>query len=91
MNVGVPIFLGRIVEDLATGKRECICPPALSELKTDWLGFDVETAPYVDITFYVVASFLSDSNRMLYRYLYLPLEQHSEREMNQMSFDCLLK
>ena len=28
---------------------------------------------------------------MLYRYLWLPIEQYSEREMNSLSFDTLLK
>ena len=32
-----------------------------------------------------------DSNSMLYRYLWLPIEQYSEREMTMLSFDCLLK
>lgn len=27
---------------------------------------------------------------MLYRYLWLPIEQYSEREMTMLSFDCLL-
>ena len=49
------------------------------------------SAPYVSIATYVFVSFLQDSNTMLYRYLWLPIEQYSEREMTMLSFDCLLK
>ncbi|GAA5884497.1 hypothetical protein JCM3774_004556 [Rhodotorula dairenensis] len=46
--------------------------------------------PFVPIVLYVVFSFLQDSNTMLYQYLWLPIEQYSEREMALMSFDILL-
>ncbi|GAA5957731.1 hypothetical protein JCM8115_006232 [Rhodotorula mucilaginosa] len=46
--------------------------------------------PFVPIVLYVIFSFLQDSNTMLYRYLWLPIEQYSEREMALMSFDILL-
>ncbi|KAL8287124.1 hypothetical protein RQP46_003576 [Phenoliferia psychrophenolica] len=46
--------------------------------------------PYVSIATYVLVSFLQDSNSMLYHYLWLPIEQYSEREMTMLSFDCLL-
>ncbi|KAK4051664.1 ATP-binding cassette-type vacuolar membrane transporter Hmt1 [Microbotryomycetes sp. JL221] len=48
-------------------------------------------SPYQNIVFYSIASFLRSSNNMLYRYLWLPIEQYSEREMNSLSFDCLLE
>ncbi|KAM0790019.1 hypothetical protein ACM66B_005348 [Microbotryomycetes sp. NB124-2] len=47
-------------------------------------------SPYKNIVLYSIASFLRSSNNMLYRYLWLPIEQYSEREMNSLSFDCLL-
>ncbi|KAK4051061.1 ATP-binding cassette-type vacuolar membrane transporter Hmt1 [Microbotryomycetes sp. JL201] len=47
-------------------------------------------SPYRNIVLYSIASFLRSSNYMLYRYLWLPIEQYSEREMNSLSFDCLL-
>ncbi|ORY83494.1 hypothetical protein BCR35DRAFT_351964 [Leucosporidium creatinivorum] len=47
-------------------------------------------SPYRSIVLYSIASFARDSNSMLYRYLWLPIEQYSEREMNSLSFDCLL-
>ncbi|GAA5892981.1 hypothetical protein JCM5296_003397 [Sporobolomyces johnsonii] len=46
--------------------------------------------PYRNVAIYVAASFLQDSNTMLYRYLWLPISQYSEREMSMMSFDTLL-
>ncbi|GAA5977095.1 hypothetical protein JCM10908_004854 [Rhodotorula pacifica] len=46
--------------------------------------------PFVPIVLYVIFSFLQDSNTMLYQYLWLPIEQYSEREMALMSFDILL-
>ncbi|GAA5931007.1 hypothetical protein JCM10213_003968 [Rhodosporidiobolus nylandii] len=46
--------------------------------------------PYVSVALYVVFSFLQDSSDMLYRYMWLPLEQFSEREMQMMSFNHLL-
>ncbi|CEQ40192.1 SPOSA6832_01774, partial [Sporobolomyces salmonicolor] len=47
--------------------------------------------PYRNVAIYVAASFFQDSNTMLYRYLWLPISQYSEREMSMMSFDTLLK
>ncbi|KAL7340713.1 hypothetical protein BJY59DRAFT_649757 [Rhodotorula toruloides] len=46
--------------------------------------------PFFNIGIYVLIQFLQDSNNMLYRYLWLPIEQYSEREMALMSFDILL-
>ncbi|BGP41694.1 ATP-binding cassette-type vacuolar membrane transporter Hmt1 [Rhodotorula kratochvilovae] len=46
--------------------------------------------PYLSVCLYLLVSFLSDSNTMLYQYLWLPIEQYSEREMAMMSFDTLL-
>ncbi|GAA5920931.1 hypothetical protein JCM1841_003629 [Sporobolomyces salmonicolor] len=46
--------------------------------------------PYRNVAIYVAASFFQDSNTMLYRYLWLPISQYSEREMSMMSFDTLL-
>jgi hypothetical protein len=46
--------------------------------------------PYLNVGLYVLLSFLQDTNQMLYRYLWLPIEQYSEREMSQLSFDTLL-
>ncbi|KAI5476886.1 vacuolar ABC heavy metal transporter Hmt1 [Pseudohyphozyma bogoriensis] len=46
--------------------------------------------PYVNIAIYVLVSFLQSSNTMLYQYLWLPIEQYTEREMTMMAFDSLL-
>ncbi|GJN92701.1 hypothetical protein Rhopal_005736-T1 [Rhodotorula paludigena] len=46
--------------------------------------------PYVSVGLYCLVAFLSDSNSMLYQYLWLPIEQYSEREMALLAFDTLL-
>ncbi|GAA5838861.1 hypothetical protein JCM9279_003883 [Rhodotorula babjevae] len=46
--------------------------------------------PYLSVSLYLLVQFLSDSNSMLYQYLWLPVEQYSEREMAMMSFETIL-
>ncbi|GAA5981911.1 hypothetical protein JCM11641_001939 [Rhodosporidiobolus odoratus] len=46
--------------------------------------------PYANIAIYVLVSFLQDSSDMLYRYMWLPMEQYSEREMSMMAFTQLM-
>ncbi|GAA6030259.1 hypothetical protein JCM8097_009014 [Rhodosporidiobolus ruineniae] len=46
--------------------------------------------PYLNIGLYVLVSFLQDSSDMLYRFLWLPIEQYTEREMSMMAFDTLM-
>ncbi|GAA5898274.1 hypothetical protein JCM6882_000117 [Rhodosporidiobolus microsporus] len=46
--------------------------------------------PYVSIGIYVLVSFAQDTSDMLYRYLWLPIEQYSEREMAVMSFEQIM-
>lgn len=60
VNVFVPLFFGRVVGDLSGGRRQ------FSSLARDWRT-DAFAAPYVNIGLYVLASFLQDSNTMLYR------------------------
>ncbi|GAA5822325.1 hypothetical protein JCM11251_006301 [Rhodosporidiobolus azoricus] len=46
--------------------------------------------PYLSIGIYVLVSFAQDTSDMLYRYLWLPIEQYSEREMAVMSFEQIM-
>ncbi|GAA5856039.1 hypothetical protein JCM8547_002951 [Rhodosporidiobolus lusitaniae] len=46
--------------------------------------------PYVSVAIYIAVSFLQDSSDMLYRFLWLNIEQYTEREMSMMVMDKVM-
>lgn len=89
LNVARPLLFGRVISDLAKGRRACVQSSRAPAASLTLVSLS-HAAPYLSVSLYLVVQFLSDSNSMLYQYLWLPIEQFSEREMAMLSFDTLL-